>query len=88
MLGVVRQNFHVTVSLWQICCCSCHEKKTSLLLDCLHKPSHRGSTVLSASILLNVQEDSVLGLICIEGQILTHIWHCFEQLSQMILIRN
>ena len=56
------------------------EKKT-LLLDCLHKRSDRGSTVLAASILLNVQEDSALGLICIEGQILTHFWHYFEQLS-------
>ncbi len=63
-LAVVRQKFHITVSLWQICCPTCHEEKSSLLLDCLHKLSHRVSTVLSAFILLKVlkvQEDSALG---------------------------
>jgi len=60
---------------WQICHCTCHAETSSLLPNCLNKVLPHVSTVLSAFILLNVQEYSAL-------------LYCFEQLSWMVLIRK
>jgi len=69
------RSFILQFFLLQICYCTCHAETSSLLPNCLNKVLPHVSTVLSAFILLNVQEYSAL-------------LYCFEQLSWMVLIRK